>query len=93
LRLQDNEGRADPPGRPERPGAGNKEGERGRAVCPRPQLAKAKGIVVKTEKVDTFGRFVGHVFYSFEDDEVGKVYAEGHYLNDELLKKGLAERM
>lgn len=63
------------------------------ALHVRDQLAKAKGIVVKTEKVDTFGRFVGHVFYSFEDDEVGKVYAEGRYLNDELLKKGFAQRM
>jgi endonuclease YncB( thermonuclease family) len=63
------------------------------ALHVRDQLTKAKGIVVKTEKVDTFGRFVGHIFYSFEDDEVGKVYAEGRYLNDELLKKGMAHRM
>ena len=28
-----------------------------------------------------------------EDEDVGAVYAEGRYLNDELLKKGLAERM
>jgi len=63
------------------------------ALYVRDQLAKARGIVVKTEKVDTFGRYVGHIFYSFEDDEVGKTYAEGRYLNDELLKKGYAQRM
>ena len=63
------------------------------ALYMRDLLTKAKGVVVKTQKVDTFGRFVGHIFYSFEDDEVGKVYAEGRYLNDELLKKGFAERM
>lgn len=63
------------------------------ALYVRDLLTKARGIVVKTEKVDTFGRYVGHVFYSFEDNEVGKVYAEGHYLNDELLKKGFAQRM
>lgn len=63
------------------------------ALFVRDQLAKARGIVVKTEKVDTFGRFIGHVFYSFEDDEMGAVYAEGRYLNDDLLKKGYAQRM
>jgi endonuclease YncB( thermonuclease family) len=63
------------------------------ALYMRDLLTKAKGIVVKTQKVDTFGRFVGHIFYSFEDDEVGKVYAEGRYLNDDLLKKGYAQRM
>jgi endonuclease YncB( thermonuclease family) len=59
----------------------------------RDQLQKARGVIIKTEKVDTFGRFIGHVFYSFEDDDVGAVFAEGRYLNDELLKKGLAQRM
>jgi endonuclease YncB( thermonuclease family) len=63
------------------------------ALFVRDQLAKARGIVVKTEKVDTFGRFIGHVFYSFEDAEMGAVYAEGRYLNDDLLKKGYAQRM
>jgi endonuclease YncB( thermonuclease family) len=57
------------------------------------QLAKAARVVVKTEKTDVFGRYLGHVFYSYEEDSVDKVYAEGRYLNDELLKMKLAERM
>ena len=59
----------------------------------RDRLAKAKGIVVKTVKVDIHGRFVGHVFYSFETDRVWKVFTEGVYLNDELLQKKLASRL
>lgn len=59
----------------------------------RDQLAKAQGVVVKTEKADEFGRYVAHVFYSFQDDKLGAVYENGVYLNDLLLKKGYAERM
>jgi endonuclease YncB( thermonuclease family) len=59
----------------------------------RDRLMKACGIVVKTEKTDDYGRYLGHVFYSFDDDRPGRVYAEGIYLNDELLKKKMAERM
>ena len=59
----------------------------------RDRLAKAKGIVVKTVKMDIHGRFVGHVFYSFETDRVWKVFTEGVYLNDELLQKKLATRL
>ena len=59
----------------------------------RDRLAKAKGIVVKTVKVDIHGRFVGHVFHSFETDRVWKVFTEGVYLNDELLQKKLASRL
>lgn len=59
----------------------------------RDRLAKARGVVVKTEKADEFGRYVAHVFYSFQDDKLGAVYENGVYLNDELLKKGYAERM
>jgi endonuclease YncB( thermonuclease family) len=59
----------------------------------RDRLMKARGIVVKTEKADDYGRYIGHVFYSFEDERPGQVYANGVYLNDELLKKKMVERM
>lgn len=59
----------------------------------RDRLAKARGVVVKTERADEFGRYLAHVFYSYEDYCPGLVYANGIYLNDELLKKGLAERL
>ena len=56
-------------------------------------LAWNMQLVVKTEKTDDFGRYVGHVFYSFKDDKLGAVYEHGVYLNEELLHKGFAERM
>jgi micrococcal nuclease len=59
----------------------------------RDRLLKARGVVVKTIKADDFGRYLGHVYYSYEHDRPAQVYAEGTYLNDELLKRGLADRM
>ena len=57
----------------------------------RNQLARVPFIMLRTTKVDINGRFLGHVFYSF-DDTISKddIYTEGRYLNQELLDKGLA---
>lgn len=55
------------------------------------QLAKAKVITIQTIKVDIYGRYVGHVFYSLnEDNDWEKVFARGKWLNQELLAHGLA---
>jgi len=59
----------------------------------RDRLGKAVGVAVKTARADTYGRYVGHVFYSDEEGDVENIYREGRYLNEELLKKGLAQRM
>lgn len=57
----------------------------------RKQLSRVTSIMVKTSKVDINGRFLGWVFYSF-DEAIDKdnVYAEGKFLNQELLDRGLA---
>ena len=67
--------------------AGGKEAAR----YVRDQLAKAEVIMVRTNKVDIYGRYVGHVFYS-TDAKAGKedVFTSGRYLNQELLRRGLA---
>jgi len=57
----------------------------------RDRMAQAEVVMVKTNKVDIYGRYVGHVFYSFEKDRREKVFREGRYLNQELLSRGLAE--
>jgi len=57
----------------------------------RDRMARAEVIMVKTNKIDIYGRYVGHVFYSFEKDSKEKVFAEGRYLNQELVSKGLAK--
>ena len=41
-------------------------------------MAKAKGVTIRTIKVDIYGRYVGHVLYSFnENDNWEKVFAKG----------------
>ena len=57
----------------------------------RDQLAKAPFVMVKTNKIDIYGRYVGHVFYSLADDpDKAEVFRSGRYLNQELVEKGLA---
>lgn len=57
----------------------------------RNQLAKAEYVMVKTNKIDIYGRYVGHIFYSLQEG-LGKVevFEKGRYLNRELVEKGLA---
>ncbi len=56
----------------------------------RDQLAKAMVVMVKTNKIDIYGRYVGHVFYALNDMDKAKVFEQGRYLNQELLTLGLA---
>ena len=58
----------------------------------RDQLAQVPFIMVKTNKIDIYGRYVGHVFYSFQEKDMVKIFTEGRYLNQELLDRGLARR-
>ena len=57
----------------------------------RTQMAKTEFVIVKTNKIDIYGRYIGHIFYSLEKkpDKV-KVFEQGRYLNQELIDKGLA---
>ncbi len=57
----------------------------------RNQLAMAEFVVVKTTKVDIYGRYLADIFYSHNPKaEIGEVYRKGLYLNQELLDKGSA---
>ena len=57
----------------------------------RDQLAKARVVVISTNKADVHGRYIGDIMYSTnERDGWEKVFASGKYLNQELLDKGLA---
>ena len=56
----------------------------------RDQLAQAQTVVVKTHKIDIYGRYVGHLFYTLKESELADVFATGRYLNQELVTKGLA---
>ena len=59
----------------------------------RDQLAKVDFVMIKTNKIDIYGRYVGHVFYSLQTTDKSKIFAQGNFLNQELLDKGLAERL
>jgi endonuclease YncB( thermonuclease family) len=57
------------------------------------RLAASTFVVMETVRVDLHGRYVAHVFYSTRDDETpskAQVYRRGHYLNQELITRGLA---
>jgi endonuclease YncB( thermonuclease family) len=53
------------------------------------QMAKAKVVTIHTIKIDIYGRYVGHVFYSMNgDDDWEKVFTKGNWLNQELAERG-----
>ncbi len=54
------------------------------------QLARAKFVMVKTNKIDVYGRYIGHVFYSLKEASMDEVFQNGSYLNQELVDEGLA---
>lgn len=56
------------------------------------QMLKTKVLVCKTHKIDIHGRFIGHIFYPFDETaDRAEVFAKGRYLNQELLEKDLAD--
>ena len=59
-------------------------------VYVRDQMAKAPFVMVKTNKIDMYGRYIGHIFYSFQEKAKDKIFEQGRYLNQELIDKGLA---
>ncbi len=54
------------------------------------QLAKVDFVMIKTNKIDIYGRYVGDIFYSFKGSSKAEIFAKGRYLNQELVEKGLA---
>jgi endonuclease YncB( thermonuclease family) len=56
----------------------------------REQMAKLAFVMVKTNKIDIYGRYVGHIFYSLKTEDKDKIFSQGRYLNQELVNQGLA---
>lgn len=56
-------------------------------------LKDVKFLIVKTNKTDIYGRYVADVFFdeSGKEKDLKKIAAQGIYLNQLLLDKGLAE--
>jgi len=59
----------------------------------RDTLAQADFVVVQTNKIDIYGRYIGDVFYAFGQKKKEKIFTDGRYLNQELLDRGLAKRV
>ena len=59
----------------------------------RDQLARVPFVIVRTHKIDIYGRYVGDVFYSFSSTDADEIFKSGRYLNQELLDQGLAKRI
>ena len=57
----------------------------------RNQLARVPFVVVRTNKIDIHGRYVGDIFYSFHEKKADGVFRTGRYLNQELVDLGLAD--
>ena len=55
-----------------------------------PFKLKVDFVMVKTNKIDIYGRYIGHVFYSSKAKNKSAIFAKGKYLNQELINKGLA---
>jgi len=57
----------------------------------RDKMMQLDSIMIKTHKIDIYGRYLGHIFYDptgeMDSDETFK---NGVYLNEEILKNGLA---
>jgi endonuclease YncB( thermonuclease family) len=55
------------------------------------RMGRCEFVVVKTNKVDVHGRYVGHVFYATREMSPAQVFEKGRYLNQELLSEGFAK--
>lgn len=47
-------------------------------------------IMIKTNKIDIYGRYIGHIFYLPDETNKAKIFETGHYLNQQLLDHDLA---
>jgi endonuclease YncB( thermonuclease family) len=56
----------------------------------RDRLARTGRVVIKTDQVDIYGRYVAHVFYLLREATQNEIIARGTYLNQELLDHHLA---
>jgi endonuclease YncB( thermonuclease family) len=63
----------------------NKEGRAARNFVAK-ELARAKTIVIKSQKSDLYGRYLGHLFLAPESVSLEACFQNGRYLNDLLLR-------
>lgn len=57
----------------------------------RRELSKVEFVMVKTNKIDIYGRYLGDVFYSVRETDKAKIFKSGSYLNQVLVNQGLVK--
>jgi len=56
-------------------------------------LSKVEFVVIKTNKIDIYGRYVANIFFLEGESDPQKIATNGIYLNQLLIDEGLAEVM
>ena len=54
-------------------------------------MARVPFVMVKTNKIDIYGRYVGHIFYLPNSEDKVKIFEQGRYLSQELVDRDLAK--
>jgi len=65
------------------------DGQRAMALVQQ-ELAGVTFVVIRTEKIDLYGRYVAHLFFAPDESNAQAVFAKGQYLNQLLVDRGLA---
>ena len=73
------------------PERGTLEGDRATRFVKR-VLRKSPDIVIRTHHYDKYARYLADVFYLPDSTSPKAIYAQGIYLNQQLIDKGLARR-
>ena len=73
------------------PEMSTKEGKHARTFV-RGRLSRVPWVVITSWRPDKYGRYLSEVFYGRDEKDPQVVAHEGKYLNEELLKAGLAVR-
>ena len=74
------------------PELGTVEGRRAAKLVEK-VLAGVEFVMIKTEKIDLYGRYVAHVFFAAGEGDKERVFADGQYLNQLLVDQGVARAL
>jgi endonuclease YncB( thermonuclease family) len=74
------------------PERGTPKGDRALELVQR-ELASVEFVMLNTDKIDLYGRYVAHVFYAPGENDKRRIVAEGGYLNQKLVDVGLARAL
>jgi endonuclease YncB( thermonuclease family) len=74
------------------PERGTPAGDRARDFVQR-ELASVDYVMLNTDKIDLYGRYVAHVFYAPGETDKRRIVEKGEYLNQRLVDEELAKAL